>query len=363
MLDSESLIMLPYVTADLPGVGGRLRTNPDYFVVEEVALYTPDDTGKHLYVNLTKVGLTTKELQRQLEQLFDLRPGEVGYAGLKDKQARTTQTFSICVEQFTQAAVEQAPMRIAGELAVTVNWARRHTNKLRPGHLLGNRFAITVTDCSHSVDEILRRATLIEQALKQRGTLNFFGPQRFGVAGANVIKGYELLMGQRRERDRWLRRFLLSSYQSYLCNRYLTRRFEMGAFDKLLAGDVAKKVETGGLFNVVDPTVETARYRAHEISFTAPMFGPKMWAAQDEAGALESSILMEAAVALHDFQRAGVEGSRRLGRLLVADLQIAPTLDGLCLTFFLPKGAFATTILREFMKVDLGGEPDPVGDE
>lgn len=358
MIDLEALYKLPYVTGQFPGVGGRLRAMPEHFVVEEVALYLPEDAGKHLYVNLTKVGLTTKEVQRSLERLFGLRTGEVGYAGLKDKHARTTQTFSICVEQFNQEAIERAPDRIAAELPVTVNWARRHTNKLRPGHLLGNRFTVTVTECPYPAAEIAQRAQLVGQALQQAGALNFFGPQRFGIAGANVIRGYELLTGQRRERDKWLRRFLLSSYQSFLCNCYLARRFEMGAFAYLLPGDVAKKTDTGGLFNVVDPIAETERYLRRAISFTAPLFGSKMWAAQDEAGRLEASVLAEAGVALSDFQRVGVEGSRRLGRLLLGDLQTSATADGLCLTFSLPKGAFATTILREFMKVDLAETPD-----
>ena len=97
MLDSRLELSLPYITDDLPGIGGQLRLTPDHFVVEEIPLYEASGEGQHLYVNLTKVGLTTKEVQAQLEQLFGLNRGEVSFAGMKDKQARTTQTFSLNV--------------------------------------------------------------------------------------------------------------------------------------------------------------------------------------------------------------------------------------------------------------------------
>jgi tRNA pseudouridine13 synthase len=239
------------------------------------------------------------------------------------------------------------------ELPVTLNWARLHKNKLKPGHLLGNRFRITITDLATTEAETQRRVNAIAEQLQRTGIANFFGPQRLGSEGANVRKGRQIVVEHRQVQDRWLRRFLISSYQSYLCNRYLAQRMEMGAFDHLLAGDIAKKYDTGGMFEVEDPATEQARYAAHEISFTAPLYGPKLWAASGAAGELESAILAEAGVTLEDFRRVKVEGSRRLGRLLVPDLRTQSLENALIIEFFLPKGAFATTVLREFMKIDL----------
>jgi tRNA pseudouridine13 synthase len=163
-----------------------------------------------------------------------------------------------------------------------------------------------------------------------------------------------MLMGERNKSARWLRRLLATAYQSYLCNRYLARRVEMGAFTHLLTGDVAKKHATGGMFAVTDAAVEQPRYVAQEISFTAPMYGSKMWAATDEAAALEAEILAESPVTLEHFDAFGVEGTRRLGRLLLPDCTVKANeaLQGVTISFSLPKGAFATTILREIMKVD-----------
>src|SRR5690606_10014064 len=143
MLDSSLELHLPYITNHLPGIGGQLRVTPDHFIVEEVPLYAPSDEGQHLYINLTKTGSTTKEVQMQLERLFELRRGDVGFAGLKDKQARTTQTFSLAVGYRPPSFAEEAIQRIRDHLPVEVHWARFHRNKLRPGHLLGNRFTIT----------------------------------------------------------------------------------------------------------------------------------------------------------------------------------------------------------------------------
>lgn len=361
MIDSSLQFQLPYVTKSLPGVGGELRVTPDHFVVEEIPLYLPQGEGQHLYIRLTKVGSTTKEIQRQLEHLFGLRRGDVGFAGLKDKQARTTQTFSLNVGRQSPDFAESALQRVREHLPVEVHWAKFHRNKLQPGHLLGNRFVITIAHLACNAAEAERRLGAIVESLRAQGLPNYFGPQRFGANGSNVHQGLALLLGERTKSDRWLRRFLISSYQSYLCNRYLARRVEMGAFDRLLLGDVAKKYDTGGMFTVEDLAQEQPRYARQEISFTAPLFGPKMWEAQAEARELEASILAESPVTLDHLAAARVEGTRRLGRLLVGDLtfrvEAAEGAPRAVVEFQLPKGAFATTVLRELMKQDLAEMP------
>jgi tRNA pseudouridine13 synthase len=352
MLQSELELSLPYVTAELPGTGGVLRADPADFVVEEVPLYAAEGDGQHLYVNITKVGLTTKEVQIGLERLFGLKKGDVSFAGMKDKRARTTQTFSLGVGHKPPVFAEAAAKQIEANLPVTVNWVRFHRNKLKPGHLLGNRFAIRITGLALPVAEAQLRAEAIVGRLAAVGLPNYFGSQRLGEGGANVRQGRAIVAGERSKRDRWLQRFLISAYQSYLCNRYLARRLETDLFDRLLAGDVAKKYATGGMFDVVEVEAEQPRYAAHEISFTAPLYGPKMWAAKDAAGELEAEVLRQEGITLEDFGRVHVEGTRRMGRLLPQDLAVTADDAGLTLHFELRKGAFATTVLREVMKID-----------
>jgi len=342
---------LPYITRDLQGIGGVLRATTDHFQVEEIPLYSPCGEGTHLYVNLTREGLTTRDVQRRLAMLFGGNDGAVGFAGMKDKYARTTQTFSINVGKVERDFIEQATTRIRSQLPVTVNWADLHRNKLKLGHLRGNRFTITVTDFDPPADEALDRVRTIAALLIERGMPNFFGPQRFG--GDNLSRGLAIIQGKYREGEVWLRRLLVSSYLGFLCNLYLTRRIELGLFDRILTGDIAKKYDTGGLFVVEDGSAEQQRYESHEISFTAPIYGSKMWKAEGASGEIESDILAESGITLEQMDRLGVRGTRRLGRLLPDDLSIGMVDDGLIVRFSLPKGAYATTVMREIMKVDV----------
>ncbi|MCY3990738.1 MAG: tRNA pseudouridine(13) synthase TruD [Caldilineaceae bacterium] len=344
-------LRLPYSTEGLPGLGGQLRAAPDAFVVEEIPLYEASGAGQHLYVNITKEALTSREVQRGLAEAFDLPYRAVGFAGMKDKHARTTQTFSLLVGHVDEEFVRAAPARISAKTPVTVNWVRLHRNKLKKGHLLGNRFTITVTRPAVDGELAMERAAAIAAQLRDGGLPNFYGPQRLGQNGANVRRGWELLRGEKRIANRWLRSLLLASVQSYLCNRYLALRQQQGRFARLLTGDIAKKHDTGGLFVVSDQAAEQSRYEQKEISFTAPIYGPKMWEAEAESGELEQAVLSESGLDIASLAKAKMMGTRRLGRILLNDLSVSQKGTDIVVAFSLPKGAFATTVLREFMKV------------
>ena len=349
--DVELDLRLPYCTEGLPGLGGQLRSAPDAFVVEEIPLYEASGEGQHLYVNITKEELTSREVQQGLAEAFDLPYRAVGFAGMKDKHARATQTFSLLVGHVDDEFLKAAPARIGEKAPVTVNWVRLHRNKLKKGHLLGNRFTITVTRPSVDGEEAMARATAIAEKVRNSGLPNYYGPQRLGQNGANVRRGWELLQGNKRMANRWLRSLLLASVQSYLCNRYLALRQQKDSFTTLLTGDIAKKHDTGGLFVVADQAAEQGRFERKEISFTAPIYGPKMWEAEAEAGALELEIWTESGLDMGALARAKKMGTRRLGRILLNDLSVRQKGKDIVVAFSLPKGAFATTVLREFMKV------------
>jgi tRNA pseudouridine13 synthase len=337
-------IDLPFITPDLQGIDGQIKVDPGHFVVDEIPLYDAAGEGEHIYVSLTREGQTTRDLERRLARLFGVRPFDVGTAGLKDKDARATQTFSLPLPRVDEAQVAR---QIAAELPVDVNWVRRHRNKLKPGHLLGNRFRILLlTD----VADALPRTGRIATALTDRGLPNFYGPQRFGAEGTNAERGRQTLLGGG-PRERWLRRLFLSAYQAALFNRWLTARIARDWFGRLLPGDIAKKTDTGGIFGVEDPLAEQPRLERGEITYTGPIYGTKMWWAEGEPGALEHQILDEAGIDEPMLKRARLNGSRRPARLLVDDLQIVSHPEGLLFSFSLPKGAYATIVLREFLKV------------
>ncbi len=336
---------LPYISAHLPGLRGHLRTRPEDFQVEEIPAYAPSGQGEHTFVRITKRGLTSTEVRDRLAQLFGLSPHDIGMAGLKDRHAVATQTFSI-----PRVDPEEAVKRIqAAYPDLQVHHAARHTNKLKPGHLKGNRFRVVVRN--PEPDDALERARAIAEYLRRVGVPNYYGPQRFGRYGDNAQRGLALLEGRLRLRDRWLRRFLLSALQAALFNAYLARRVQQGWFTQLLRGDIAKKADTGGLFIVENPDQEAPRYQRGEIHFTGPMYGYRLWRAEHEAGRLEEQVLQQHGLSWEAFRRVRLRGTRRLGRLWLQDLHVESTPEGhLVFSFTLPKGAFATTVLREFLR-------------
>jgi len=340
----------PTITPELPGIGGQLKAEPSHFMVEEIPVYAASGEGTHLFVSLTREGWTTRRVAEVLAGLYDLPVQAIGFAGLKDRHARCTQTFSL------PGLAPEDSQRIEPALPFQVNWARQHTNKLKVGHLLGNRFRITVVNLAVRPEEALARAQAVAAAIARRGVPNFFGPQRFGIDGANVEKGRKAFLGQGLRGDKWLNRLMLSAYQSHLFNRYLARRIEVGLFEHLLAGDVCKKADTGGMFEVQDAAAEQPRYRRGEITFTGPIYGKKMWAAQGPAAQLEARILAEAELTEDDLRRVHTDGTRRPARLWLPTIELAPCDDGLQVDFVLPKGAYATVVLREFMKSDEGAD-------
>jgi tRNA pseudouridine13 synthase len=342
-LDPVQPFPLPFITDDLPGVGGEIKAEPTHFVVEEIPLYEAKGEGHHVYVCLTREGMTTRTLKTRLVELFDLREVDVGCAGLKDKHARTTQTFSLLLPK---ADPQEVADTIADQLPVEVEWVRRHRNKLKIGHLLGNRFRVVLLDPEPGAMEGARR---ISQAVRERGLPNFYGVQRFGAQGDNAQRGRQILFGEGTRR-RWLRRFLLRAYQSGLFNTWLTERIRLGWFSVLMTGDIAKKTDTGGLFLVEDAAAERPRFERREIIYTGPIYGYRLFEASGEPGRLERALMEIEGITSQMLRDARLRGSRRRAQLLLDDLRVEPHARGLCFEFSLPKGAYATTLLREFTK-------------
>ena len=231
-------------------------------------MYQPSGQGDHIYVQIRREGLNTRDLVRSLADLFGLREVDVGCAGQKDKQARVTQTFSLLLPGIRE---EEAGRRIKSNLPVEVLSVVRHGNKLKTGHLLGNAFNIVLQE---PIPDAPDRAGEIAAAILSRGLPNYYGVQRFGADGDNADKGREILMG-RGPRQHWLRRFLLSAFQSLLFNDYLAERIRRDWFGSLLTGDLAKKTDTGGMFEVTELEKEKPRFMAGEITYTGPIFGHK----------------------------------------------------------------------------------------
>ena len=404
---------LPFLTQDNPGTGGRIKVLPEDFVVEEIPLYEPGGQGQHVYALLEKRGLSTYQAIGAVARGLDVQTRDIGYAGLKDARAVTRQMISIdSVEPERVEALDLSP-------EINILWVRRHRNKLKLGHLAGNRFPIRVRDVTQ---EALPIAETVLAELGRRGVPNYFGAQRFGMRENTHLLGQALLRGDadafaheylghprpgdpshvraareafdagdyraalagwpsslRDERralaamarhggdarrapralDKKLRRLFLSAYQSHLFNRLLAGRIQ--ALDRLEAGDVAYIHASGAAFIVQDPLVEQPRADRLEISPSGPLFGPKTLLAEGVPGRRERELLAESGLSLDEFRLPGVKfkGARRPFRLPLSEVQ-AGWDDGLLLSFRLPPGGYATEVLREVTKLEFG---DETGDE
>ncbi len=169
----------PLLTAGLPGIGGRIKMVPEDFEVEEIPAYQPSGAGDYLYLWIEKRGMGAEYFRRQLAQQLGIPAGEIGTAGLKDRHAVTRQMVSV------PAGVEPRLSQVEGD-GIRLLRVSRHGNKLRPGHLHGNRFRILVREV------VPEAGTLLEPLLARirgEGLPNFYGPQRFGRDGETVLLG------------------------------------------------------------------------------------------------------------------------------------------------------------------------------
>ncbi len=352
-LESEKL---PYVTSEIDGIYGKIKEIPEHFIVKEIPLYNPSGSGNHLYVNFTKKGVTTRDVEKKLGEIFNLGSKKIGSAGMKDKNAITTQTISMefSEAELTQEKIQEIKEKIESIPNVNVNWLKQHQNKLRKGHLLGNKFTITISDLDKKEKKsAVRNCKKIIQKISSCGLPNFYGEQRFGVNSNNHIKGRDMILAGIRPRI-WLERFFVDSYQSYLFNLYLIKRIEKGFFDKLLVGDIAKKHDTGGIFSVEKKNLkqDQKRFDSKQISFTGPIFGKKMSRPSNDSWELEESVIDSQEISLETLESLGIEGTRRVGRIFLKGFSVKECEEGIIVEFELPKGSFATVVLREIMKND-----------
>ncbi|WP_135228738.1 tRNA pseudouridine(13) synthase TruD [Deinococcus fonticola] len=322
------------------GTGGVLRQSPPDFRVEEVPAYAPCGAGEFVYLKVEKTGHTTAHVVRELCTQLGVRDRDVGVAGLKDRHAVTTQWLSL------PGKFERHLGQFALE-GVRVLEVTRHSNKLGLGHLHGNRFVVRVREAQGQAD----RAAAILAELEGLGVPNYFGPQRFGLGGLNAEEGLRVLRGESRLRDPRVRRFLTSSVQSAVFNAFVSLRLQRGLFDRVVAGDMAKKHATGGVFMVEDAERETPRAQAREISATGTLFGRKVKPLTLVAGELEAETLAGFGLSPAAFDSR--KGDRRLTRVFPSEASVAAEQDGFTASFTLPKGSFATSVLREIMKTEV----------
>jgi tRNA pseudouridine13 synthase len=325
-----------------------IRARLEDFVVEELPAYESDGRPGHLLLTLKKRGLSSEEAVRELARQLRIPRAEIGIAGLKDRDAITSQRVSVPDHAAAALANVSHP-------AIELGEPQPHSHKLRRGHLHGNRFILAVRRLPMDVSEAEQRAQAKLDRIASAGLRNYYGAQRFGKDARNLEPGLAALSGKGPRRGK--ADLVVSAGQSALFNLYLAERAERGLLGQVLLGDILQKRETGGMFECSDVIEDQRRLDAGELVITGPMFGSKMRRPSDgtPSDALELEVLALAGLARAKLDKLGrkVPGARR--QLLIRPEQVAvgPAADveglgpGLELRFVLPPGSYATILIRE----------------
>ena len=307
----------------LPLFAAKIRSSPADFDVTEELGYEFDGAGEHDFLYLEKTGTNTEWLARQLAKFAEVPAKDIGYSGLKDRDAVTRQWFSV--------PRWHSPDWDAFDIdGVNVQDVQRHSKKLRRGAHKANHFRIVLRGPQLGSVPISDAVALI----REQGVPNYFGPQRFGRGGANVDLANVWASGKRLPRHK--RSIAISSARSFLFNELLQQRVLDGSWNRLLAGDIANLDGTGSVFAVeaLDQELEQ-RCREMDIHPAAELPGDGSNCGND---AWQIA-----------FDKARVKPGSRSLRLRVQDLQAQSDDDSITLSFALGRGAFATSVLREII--------------
>jgi len=328
----------------------RIRMTPDDFQVDEIPTYLPDGTGEHLYLWVEKTDVSAGELISRLARQLKVSARDIGVAGQKDRRAVTRQFVSVprsCEARLSDFSDSQ--IRILSLSA--------HGNKLRTGHLQGNRFRIALRDpagecfTESQADEVQRRLT----GLATTGFPNYFGPQRFGFDGNSVRDGIAVLQDSesaprwKPQQRRRMKRLVASAVQSAVFNLVLADRVQDDSFTSPKSGDVVCR--KGGirpfLFDERGDTSEDA------LVPMGPLPGPKMVQATDVVLQREVDRLADLGITDDDFRRYPklTPGARRGFVEFPTDVSASLLPDGaIQATFGLSSGSFATVLLAEVVE-------------
>ncbi len=318
---------------------GSIKTENEDFKVVERLPEIPSGEGEHLWLTIEKNGQNTAWVARQIAKWANVKPRDVSYAGLKDRHAVTQQTFSVHLP----GQKEPSP-RLLHVDGVKVLSAIRHTRKLKIGQLVGNHFEIRVRNCNSGIETLETNWHIISK----QGVPNYFGPQRFGFDGQNVIKGQQWLLGEAKA-PRQHQSIYLSAVRSYLFNQLLANRVIDGTWNKLVDGDFAQFTEgKAGFYSDEVLAKDIERCQLGELSPCASMPGES----RDEFLKLderETAQLENFADLLAALQQRRVSRHFRKLRVFPEKTSFMVVDGDPVFGFFLPAGCFATSVLAELI--------------
>jgi len=329
--------------AGTPDCRGRIRTFPEDFRVEEIPLISPASEGNHLWLEIEKRGANTDWVARQLATLAGVAGRDVGYAGMKDRRGVTRQWFSVGLQEAADSNWEHWQIADADILKASL-----HPRKLKRGALRGNRFQLVIRNLEGNVDGLSERL----KNVSEQGVPNYFGPQRFGHGGLNVVRGRQWLeRGGRLPRNK--KSIYLSAVRSFLFNEVLSRRVGCQSWNRLIDGDIACLDGSHSTFpcEMPDPDLDR-RCAEFDIHPGGPLVGRNGAGTERQALATEQDVLKTHDSLVQGLEKAGLKSARRSMRVVPGSMHWNVSGTVLELGFELPPGGYATTLLRELVTTD-----------
>ncbi|MBJ6611687.1 MAG: tRNA pseudouridine(13) synthase TruD [Candidatus Thiothrix moscowensis] len=322
----------------------QFRTLPEDFIVDEQMDIALSGNGEHLWLQVRKTGANTDWVASQLARCAGIPAGDVGYAGLKDRHAVTTQWFSLQLPGKSDPDFASLPPEIE------ILQQQRHDKKLRRGALTSNRFILTLRNCTGD----FAAAHAICQQITQYGIPNYYGEQRFGHNFGNLKKAASWFKGESKPKQRNQRSLYLSAARSWIFNHILAERVRQGTWNQRLPGDVFTFADGNSWF-ADDASAELPqRLAAQTIHPTGALWGRGELPTQAQAAEVEAAQAALFPVFCAGLEKQGLKQERRALRIKVDEIHVENLYDDtLKLTFALPPGAYATVLLAQLAQTVL----------
>jgi tRNA pseudouridine13 synthase len=321
---------------------GLIKASPEDFVVIEDLGFGPDGDGEQLLLRILKNGCNTRFVADALAKYLKVPAREVSFAGQKDKHAVTEQWF--CVRLPGKEMPDMSGFELEG--CQVLEYAR-HRRKLRLGALKGNRFTLVLREVSDRADIEQRLNTILH-----RGVPNYFGSQRFGIAGNNLHQAVRWAQTNAPIRDRNKRSFYLSAARSAMFNQIVSERLKKPDFNQVIDGDALQLAGRGSWFVATQEELSELQNRVDsgELLITAPLPGDGSWGTQNAALEFEQQCVAGETDLQGLLVRERVEAARRAMLVIPKELSWSWWDDiTVELNFWLPAGSFATSVVRELM--------------
>ncbi len=336
-----------------PTTFGTLKAEPSHFFVSETLSFTPKGEGEHFLVRIRKKGENTQYVANELAKACGVSSKEVSWAGLKDRHAITEQWFSVHLPGKSDPDLTQFVENHEGVEAILAS--TRHDKKLRPGDLIANDFKLILSALKNT-DTLEARL----EAIKSQGIPNYFGSQRFGREGNNLVMARKWGQNKLRVKDKNKRSFYLSAARSYLFNLVLDARIKEKLLQRPLEGDLLINLQKETL--LVEDIEQAKALLACDGKtdkkwlISAPLTGDNALPTTADAEAFEQSIINQEPDLLAIIRANRMQHDRRPLLLMPKKMNWQIKEDELTLSFSLPAGSFATALVRELIQPHLNGE-------